>query len=187
MSSFTQDAIKKSFLKLLNEKPFNKITVKDIVVDCGINRNSFYYHFTDIPSLLEEILLDQTGELVQSQAEAGSIYECLITAIDFAIQNKTAVLHIYNSANREMFEQYLNRVSERAVTDYIDTVSQNYKINKEDRSVLIMYYKCQLVGFVIDWLGNGMKYDLCTKMRRLCTLFEGSMENAFLRSSKSND
>ena len=64
MTSLTKDAIKKSFLKLLNSKPIDKITVKEIVEDCGINRNSFYYHFADIPSLMEEIFTDQADEFV---------------------------------------------------------------------------------------------------------------------------
>ena len=48
MPSFTRNAIIASFLKLLNERPLHKITVKDIVEDCGINRKSFYYHDQDI-------------------------------------------------------------------------------------------------------------------------------------------
>ena len=56
MPNFTRRAIKESFLKLLNQRPLNQITVKDIVEDCGINRNSFYYHFEDLPALLEEQL-----------------------------------------------------------------------------------------------------------------------------------
>ena len=56
MPSFTRNAIIASFLKLLNERPLHKITVKDIVEDCGINRNSFYYHFEDLPALVEAIV-----------------------------------------------------------------------------------------------------------------------------------
>ena len=41
MTTLTKDAIKQSFMKLLNQKPLSKITVKEIVEDCGINRNSF--------------------------------------------------------------------------------------------------------------------------------------------------
>ena len=37
MSKFTKMAIMNSFMKLLGEMPFDKITVKDIVEDCGIN------------------------------------------------------------------------------------------------------------------------------------------------------
>ena len=55
MPNFTRKAIKESFLKLLSQRPLSQITVKDIVEDCGINRNSFYYHFADLPALVEEI------------------------------------------------------------------------------------------------------------------------------------
>ena len=44
MPTFTKKAIEIALFKLLNEKPLSKITVKDIVEECGINRNSFYYH-----------------------------------------------------------------------------------------------------------------------------------------------
>ena len=52
----TKEAIVNAFWELLEEKPYNKITVKDIVDRCQINRNTFYYHFHDIPELLESII-----------------------------------------------------------------------------------------------------------------------------------
>lgn len=64
MANFTKQAIKAAFLELLDEKPLNKISVRDIVERCGINRNSFYYHFQDIPSLLGEIIVERTNELM---------------------------------------------------------------------------------------------------------------------------
>ena len=48
MPNFTKQAIKDSFLKLLNQQPLSKISVRSIVEDCGINRKSFYYHDQDI-------------------------------------------------------------------------------------------------------------------------------------------
>ncbi|MGN1277577.1 MAG: TetR family transcriptional regulator, partial [Floccifex sp.] len=52
----TEKLIMNSFLSLLEKKPYNKITVKDIVEDCQVNRNTFYYHFHDIPDVLEKYL-----------------------------------------------------------------------------------------------------------------------------------
>ena len=49
MANFTRRAIKEAFTSLLEERPLNDITVKDIVERCGINRNSFYYHYQDLP------------------------------------------------------------------------------------------------------------------------------------------
>lgn len=55
MPSSTKAAIITSFLRLVGKKPFDKITVRDIVDDCDINRNTFYYYFQDIYAVLEEI------------------------------------------------------------------------------------------------------------------------------------
>ena len=101
MPSFTRKAIIESFLKLLNERPLNKITIKDIVEDCGINRNSFYYHFEDMSSLVEAIMMEEADKIIDQYGSINSIEECLGVAIDFAVNNKKAVMHIYSSASRE--------------------------------------------------------------------------------------
>ena len=76
MASFTQAAIKEAFLKLLNQRPLNQITIKDIVEDCGINRNSFYYHFEDLPALVEELVAEQVQALLQKHPTVSSVEEC---------------------------------------------------------------------------------------------------------------
>ena len=53
MPKFTKTAIMQSFVKLLDSTPFDRITVKDIVDDCGVNRNTFYYNFEDIYALVD--------------------------------------------------------------------------------------------------------------------------------------
>lgn len=58
MSLTTKRALAGSFEKLLSKRSFDKITVKDIVEDCGVNRQTFYYHFHDIYDLIEWIFQD---------------------------------------------------------------------------------------------------------------------------------
>lgn len=89
--NFTKQAIKASFIKLLNEKPLNKISVRDIVEDCGINRNSFYYHFHDIPSLIEEIVMEEADMIIQKYPSIHSLNECVNVAFHFTLENKKAV------------------------------------------------------------------------------------------------
>ena len=64
MATFTKQAIKSTFLKLLREKPLNQISVKTIVENCGINRKSFYYYYQDLPDLIDEIVSEQVDLLV---------------------------------------------------------------------------------------------------------------------------
>ena len=77
MPSFTKKAIKEAFIKLLEQYPLKQITVKDIVEECGINRNSFYYHFTDIPSLINEIMAENEDRIIEKSAVADSLKKTL--------------------------------------------------------------------------------------------------------------
>lgn len=47
--------IRQAFMELLREKTLEKITVTDIVSRADINRSTFYAHYSDVRSLLEEI------------------------------------------------------------------------------------------------------------------------------------
>ena len=111
-------------MAVLDEKPFGKITVKDITDRCGINRNTFYYHYQDIPALLEEICQNQVEdyyhyqdipalleEICQNQVEniiskyptLNSIEDCLDAAMQSVLENKRAIMNIYNSDNRNTY------------------------------------------------------------------------------------
>ena len=67
MSGFTKEIIAKTFTELLDEKPMSKITVKDIVERCGVNRNTFYYHFKDIYDLVEWSCLEDATQALQGK------------------------------------------------------------------------------------------------------------------------
>ena len=53
MSKLTKNSLEQSLKNLLKTKPLNRITINDLVEDCGISRMTFYYHFQDIYDLVE--------------------------------------------------------------------------------------------------------------------------------------
>lgn len=185
MANFTSTAIKISFLKLLNERPLNKISVKDIVEDCGINRNSFYYHFQDIPTLLEEIITELTSEIIKKYPSINSLDECFHAAFSFALQNKKAAYHIYHSVNRDVFERELMKLCDYAVTAYVDTAFADRQISEEDHALFIRFIKCECFGLIIEWLSEGMKDESINDLLRITELCRGLSEELILRS-KSN-
>lgn len=158
MANFTRKAIKETFLKLLNQRPLNQITVKDIVEDCGINRNSFYYHYQDLPALLEEVIAERVQALMSDHPTIDSIEDSFDAALDFVLDHKRAVLHIFNSLSRDVFERYLIDVCRYVVTTYIDTAFADQE--PERKQILIRYHKCACFGHIIDWLNTGMKDDV---------------------------
>ena len=158
MPNFTKKAIKETFIELLDERPLNKITVQDIVEACGINRNSFYYHYQDLPALLEEVIAERVQALMSDHPTIDSIEDSFDAALDFVLDHKRAVLHIFNSLSRDVFERYLIDVCRYVVTTYIDTAFADQE--PERKQILIRYHKCACFGHIIDWLNTGMKDDV---------------------------
>lgn len=185
MPSPAREAIKASFLKLLEERPLREITVKDIVQDCGVNRNSFYYHFRDIPTLLQEIVTEYADRAIARRTPAGSLLECLETAVSFALEYRQVVLHITQSAHRDEFERHLMEVCRQVVQNYAAAAFGGTVIRPEDREVLIRFYQCECFGQIIEWLNGGMRYDIATQFRRLCQLGEGMTEALLRRAAEA--
>ncbi|HEZ7987256.1 MAG TPA: TetR-like C-terminal domain-containing protein [Ruminococcus sp.] len=186
MAGFTKQAIRSSCIKLLNEKACHQITVKDIVEDCGINRNSFYYHYQDLPSLIEEIITDEADKLIRDYPKIESIEAGLTAAVAFALENKKAVLHIHNSANREIYEQYLWRICGHVAEAYIDTAFPEYHISERHKEVIIRFHKCECFGLITDWLNSGMKNNITQDIKILCEIRKGMTKEMLRRCSEDN-
>ena len=177
MANFTKQAIKNSFVKLLNEKPFNKISVRDIVEDCGINRNSFYYHFQDIPTLVEEIFLEETTKMIDQYPTVDSLDVFVDEIYSACMKNKKALLHLFNSANRALYEESAMRICKEVVTKYVDTALRDVPMTQEERRLYIATNKCLLFGFCIDWISNGLKEEYLEDLHKVCALSHQFFEN----------
>ena len=181
-SSLTRRMIMESLLKLLDERPLSKISIKDIVEDCGINRNTFYYHFADLPDLVEAIVRDEADRILEGYHGVSSLEECIAAAMKLSTDHKRAVMHIYNSDNREIYERYLMEICDHVATAFIDNMIDSRPVDAVDRVAIIQSYKCELFGHIVDWLGRGMNHDLEKQFLRLCELRRGMTEEMLRRS-----
>ena len=59
--NYTKDLIKKEFMKLLDEKKFDNITVTELAQKCQIERKTFYYHYENLEQLIKEISRNLTN------------------------------------------------------------------------------------------------------------------------------
>jgi AcrR family transcriptional regulator len=185
VTQFTETAITTSFIKLLNERPFNKITVKDIVEDCGVNRNTFYYHFQDIRELVVKIFESETQKALSISLIDESWQKGFIAAAQFALKNKRAVYHIYNSVSREELENYLNHVAKDVMLKFITILSKEMNPNSKDVELVADFYKCAIVGMFLQWVNEGMKADPEQLINRIGYLFEGTILASLNRSNNN--
>ena len=115
MSVLTKKALLIAFGELLEEKPFNKITITDITARCGLNRMTFYYHFDNIYELMIWGLEAQMREVSRDCINyEGKEYLVLLPADDDA--NEILILEV--EPVDEENENYL-AVSDEAVLEAV--------------------------------------------------------------------
>jgi AcrR family transcriptional regulator len=57
-------ALRNAFLALIEHKPLDQITIRDIVTEAGVHTATFYRHYPTKEALLDEIAADQIKRLV---------------------------------------------------------------------------------------------------------------------------
>lgn len=187
MPNFTKKAIMDSFLKLIAQKPLDKITVKDIVEDCGITRRTFYYHYQNIFSLVEELFKVEIERIVSDYPSAERWEEGFIYASQFIIENRQAVYHLYNSTHRDELEKYIEKIASEVMGHYISQMASGLSPAPKDVEMISSAYLYILTGFVKKWLDSGMKSEPGDVIRRLGYLFDDNIRRALERSSESRD
>ena len=177
----TKKIIKDTFWEILEEKPYNKITVQDIVNRCCVNRNTFYYHFQDIPTLTIDSIEDWMKEVIQKYGTFTSPVDCLTYLADECMQRKKAFLHLFRSVQKDTFLSALSRIGYDIIRIYMDKIGEYKQISKEEKEIVIRCYKCVFVGSLLDWLEESASYDLKELYKELCKMFAGSGERVISR------
>jgi len=172
-----------AFWELLKEKPYNKISVRLIVERCGVNRNTFYYYFQDIPALVEEILNGQIDLLIAKHCRVGSLEECISLLAGFFTENKKVVMHLYRALPREVFISHLDRLVYHLTDLYIGNIAAALDLHIENRELVVRFFKCLLVGSFLDWLEHGMEYDLQSECMLICRQQKGASLQFLLNAS----
>ena len=179
MSNLTKKALRETMIKALNERPLDKIKVKELVEECGVNRNTFYYHYKDIYELLADIFETETETIAEMfQHEDDDWERIFIESSRFALENKKMIFNVYNSISRETLERYLYNVSAHIVARYVDKQAVGMNVNERDKELIILFYKHAVVGIVLEWLQRRMKDEPEAAISRLLELMNNSVKNA---------
>ena len=186
MAPFAKREIKRSFLRLLSEESISQITVKEIVEDCGVNRNSFYYHFQDIPSLLEEIVVELADDVIKALPQDAAMEDCVRMALEELARNKKVLYNIYCSSNGRFYEKQLMRICEHVTRSYISSRNYARHVSGEDLQYIISFLKSVMFGEIIDWLIQDMNYDITEHSVQLCKMFAGTLTAVCRKCGRSS-
>ena len=172
MTSLTKRAIIQSFMHLASKKPLEKITVRDVVDHCGINRNTFYYHFQDIYAVLEEICLSGTAKMDPTLPLGEMLSALFLVLIDYAGRYPKAMAHIAASVGQSGAERYFAKGFDETVC----AVLERETAGKQSPGALhtaTVFLRHAFIGLFIDWINAGGKIDGKRLATRIAVITQG--------------
>lgn len=179
MSDITKRAMSAALKNLLREKKLNKITVQDIADECGINRQTFYYHFQDIYDLVEWTCIEDTEKVIKENKTYDTWQEGFLSVFDLAKKDKTFIDNIYRSVSLEMLEQYLYRLVYPLLKNVVDEKANGQTVREENKKYIADFYKYAFVGVLLEWIRNDMAESPGQIVDRVSRIVGGAIETAF--------
>lgn len=154
MASNTKNLIANSFFKLIKNEEFDKITVTDLVEDCDISRQTFYYHFDDISKMIEWVF-DRDSSIACTKAEEYTNWNDAVQAyVEFIDNYRT--LFVKAICSKQFLPIY--NLLHKSISKFIISFSSNrMKLNntmKNNLEFIVDMCANAISGHIIQNIGN---------------------------------
>ena len=151
MPADMKDTIAQAAKSLLMEKGVRKLTVKDIVEECSITRQAFYYHFEDIPALFRWMFeRDTERNLLEARAqESGEarLHRFFVVAKNAMPYVKKGMESNYREELERLLVEYIQRLFEHVCDEeglYQDCTRIEVKL-------ILRYHSQAIIGILRSW------------------------------------
>lgn len=175
----TKKTLAESLKKAMKSKAFSKITVSEIIKDCGFNRKTFYYHFEDIYALLKWLLEEEAIEVVR-HFDLLVDYEAAIRFVmDYVDENDYIISCVYDSIGRDEMKRFFYADFMGVVTSVIDAAEEKLtqKLEPDFKEYVAKFYTEALSGMLIDWVKEKDKRDRENVVGYLTAIIEFALKN----------
>jgi len=184
MANATKEALGSALKKMMNIKPIDKITIKDLVEICGVNRQTFYYHFDDVYDLLEWVFEEDANRVLPKEVKYEHWQEYVMVFFEYLYENKTFTLNVFNSNSRLYMLRFLKMRLESCIRSFAVIVSEGMSIDRNDFDFVIEFYSNGVIGLISQWLDLGMQLPKSVNKERFLQLLDNSVENMLARFCK---
>ncbi len=152
------------------------ITIEELTHEAGVTRNTFYYHFDDIYSLLKWIYDQEVVGDLRRHAQLDEWQTAYRLLLDYIEDNRDFCIASFHSVGRDLLEQLLYAVAAEMVMRVVHDADPD--VPKQIARDITDFYGLAIVAQVIKWLLEGMVEPKDTLIRRAEIMLRGGIANA---------
>ena len=182
----TKKMLSASLKHCMEKKSLSKITVTDIVTDCGLNRKTFYYHFQDVPDLLKWTLEQEAVDVVKQFDLLNELEEALRFAVRYIRENSHMINCAYDSIGRDELKRFLNHDFQSIVMSIVEQIErkENVHSDPDTKKIICNFYTEGMAGELVDLLKSRDAAQDEKSIRCISLVVRTSLEAAVISCSK---
>lgn len=178
----TKKALAASLKKMMESRSLGKISVRDIIEDCEVNRKTFYYHFKDIYDLVKWMFEQEAVEVVKQYDLIIDYRDAIRFAMDYVEENK----HICNCAvdalGRDELKRFFQTDFLATIGNIINQLSEGMNVPEDYKIFLTNFYVEALASGLIDWIRNKDHSDKEKIIQYVSLTFYGTLKQTLERA-----
>ena len=182
----TKRTLAASLKGFMEKKPLSKITISEIIADCGVNRKTFYYHFDDIYALLKWMLEKEAIEVVKQFDLLVDYREAVLFVMNYVRENKHLLCCAYDSMGRDEMKRFFYADFIGIMQTVVRNTEQQLGVNVEEqfKEFLAHFYTEAIAGLLIDEFTNKEGHDPEKAVEYLSLVLKSSLPS-ILASAQS--
>lgn len=169
----TKKALAASLKKLMEERTLDKISIREITEDCGVNRKTFYYHFENIYDLVNWLFEEEAIELMKQYDFVTDYEEAVRFTMNYIEENEHVVNSTLDALGRDELKKFFYNNFVGNMRSIVDDLSEGMTIPQDNIDFLINFYAESFASLLIDWVRNREQRDKEKQIKYTSlTLFE---------------
>ena len=169
-----KSAVAAALAEMIKHRSADKITVKDLVEECGISRQTFYYHFRDITDVMEWAA-QQAGQRVLAESlQAASPQEALGRFVSFTVESWPLIRRMLASQRRDAMERIMLQSVRGYLQDLMERRQGGPALSREDWEAMLDFYACGVTGLLLKHCGR-RDLDQAQLADQICRLLSEQM------------
>jgi AcrR family transcriptional regulator len=161
---------------MMQTMDLDHITIEELTRRAGVTRNTFYYHFDDIYSLLKWIYDQEVVTNLRAHAQLDEWQTAYRVLLDYIDDNRAFCIASFHSVGRDLLEKLLYSVSEEMVMRVVSGVDPD--LPEQITHDITEFYGLAIVAQVVKWLMDGLTESKDTIIARAEIVLRGGIANA---------
>lgn len=186
MALRTKKALAESLCELLSKRTLDRITVRDIVENCGVNRQTFYYHFHDVYDLLEWIFEDMMEGMLKERDQYDDWTQGIEYIVAKMLENRKLILNAYHSVSHEAVSQFVKRWLEPYAAEMVEREAEGLSVAEEDKAFVVKLFTLSTTGFFTEWVEHHLSEQQLGDLKKIKVALDGSARTILLRFAQND-